>query len=113
MKQVLIYSNRKMSPVVWDASTPELEKQAFLFLFKYLDEEWQCYGDLEEEITMCGTTPREIYEIGCRKSQMKLYKKAKEGDLMACRRLLEDRKDYEYEYWDLVEICEGEIEIKK
>lgn len=34
--RVLLYSNRKMDAILWDASTKDLEAAALLALFKYL-----------------------------------------------------------------------------
>ena len=46
--EVLIYRNRKCDPEIWDISTPERKRKAFLSLFTLLDEHWQVYCDLEE-----------------------------------------------------------------
>ena len=43
MKKVLIYKNRKTSPTVFDISTPEKEKKAYLQLFDIL-EHWNVFN---------------------------------------------------------------------
>lgn len=95
MKMVLIYENRKTDPVVWDASTSELEGKAFLSLFNLLDKEWRVYTDLEENP-----------QSSMFNNQFTLYNKSKEGDIRSCRALLNIRKQYEYEYWSFVRILE-------
>jgi len=96
MKKVLIYENRKTDPICWDASTPELENQAFLALFHLLDEEWDVYLDLKED--------KQPALIG--QNQVALYHKAKQGDVLSCRRLLSQRLRYEYEFWQLIPVRE-------
>ena len=93
MKKVLVYDNRKMDPVIWDASTPELEDKALLALFKFFDE-WNFYEDLRDnpQPTLIGT------------NQYGLYQKAKTGDIVACKRLLGQRKGNEYEFWQILPI---------
>jgi hypothetical protein len=86
--RILQYGNRKMEPIAWDASTPELEAAAFLELFRYFNGDyWQMY-------VASPPTPK----------QKRLYERAKGGDAGAARKLLEMRKDYEYEDWKLVEV---------
>ena len=89
--KVLRYSNRKMDSIAWDASTPELELQAFLSLFRYLDGDyWQMYK-------ASPPTPK----------QKPLYDRAKAGDGGAACKLLEIRKAAGYEYedgWELIEV---------
>lgn len=84
--RVLIYGNRKQDDYIYDVSTPEKEARAFIQLFQYLDEDQDVYaGDLtrEEEV---------------------LYKRAKEGDADAAKKLLTARRTYEYEEWRYGEV---------
>lgn len=87
MKKVLVYGNRKADDIAWDASTPELEADAFLKLFNYLDEEWKVYSceDLRE-------------------AEQKLYDAAKAGDSQAAKKLVTRRKSYEYEEWHFMDV---------
>lgn len=117
MKRILVYENRKVGPSYWDASTEELEAGAMLALFKLLDESWQVYGGLEDAEEMDSARPKG-HPDGCmcqgcaifrkeaaslpgrekdRLQQLELYKRAKKGEAAAARRLLEQRKNYEYE----------------
>jgi len=96
LKKVLIYENRKCDPICWNASNPQLENQAFLSLFRLLDEEWDVYLDLKES--------KQPALIG--QNQVDLYHKAKQGDAFACRRLLSQRKRCEYEFWQIVPVQE-------
>ena len=93
--KVLIYDNRKIDPIVIDASTEEAELAAFMALFKYLKDEWQVYSSLEYVV--------ETSDSGSR-YQSPLYKKACSGCAESARRLLKSRKSYEYEYWSLHEV---------
>jgi len=93
MKQVLIYENRKMDPIVWDASTPELEGKALLGLFNLMDS-WNFYEDLRDNPQPNLT----------KSNQYSLYQKAKEGNVIACKQLLSQRKSYEYEFWQLLPV---------
>lgn len=115
--RILIYSNRKADPVYFDASTEELEAGAYLALFELLDESWRCYDALKEvekpyhqrpwghvDGCMCNEClafrkenkdlPRREEE---RLEQFALYEAAKKGEAFAARKLLDGRKDYEYE----------------
>jgi len=86
MNKVLLYENRKEDPVVWDASSPELEEKAFRSLFNKLDEEYNFYAEL-------------------RKADVNhLYKKAVKGDFKSIKKILTSRINYEYEYWSLINI---------
>lgn len=93
MNKILLYENRKIDPVCWDASTPELENKAFLALFRLL-EEWDVYHDLEEssQPTLIG------------QNAVALYHRAKQGNVLACRGLLNQRRQCEYEYWQLISL---------
>lgn len=128
--KVLKYENRKIDIELFDISTPEKEGAAYLRLFKELDEEWQCYSDLEETEPVlcvpckdgqhkycgkdaagctCVETPECKEENWRRRSrntvsklQQELYKKAKTGDVKAIKRLMTARRDYEYEsVWEV------------
>ncbi len=94
METVLIYSNRKADARVWNVSTPEKRKKAFLSLFTILEDEWDAYSDLQ---MFPNDQPIE---------QVNLYDLAKLGDADAAEKLLTMRKnrDYEYEYWSISEM---------
>lgn len=94
MKKVLIYKNRKIDPLVWDASTPELEAEAFLALFDYLDNSWKVYDNLKEN-------PQPDLMRG---NQFALYNAAKAGHIRACRELLSKRMHNDYEFWQLLPV---------
>lgn len=123
-RRVLIYENRKTDPYYLDASTEELEAGAFLKLFEVLDESWQVYSSLKEAEKPYYKRP-EGHVDGClcdeckafrkeekalpnreqeRLEQFDLYKKAKKGDALSARRLLEKRKDYEYEEFKFAQV---------
>lgn len=95
----------------WNISTPEKESKALQALFKLLDE-WGCYGELKEpDFTQFGgcvhscehheAVPVPEGEKKRLEVQVALYQKAKEGDMKALAQLLERRKNYEYEGWDI------------
>ena len=94
METVLIYSNRKVDARVWNISTPEKRKKAFLSLFSILSDEWDAYADLE------------LFPEDQPVEQVNLYDLAKLGDATAAELLLKMRKDrdYEYEYWSISEV---------
>lgn len=85
MKKILLYENRKVDPVAWDASTPELKKNAFLQLFRLLDEDWQLFTELAD-------------------MQSKVYEDARNGDAQAARKVLNYHKGYEYCNWQMLEV---------
>lgn len=87
MKKVLVYGNRKMDDISWDASTPVLEAAAFLHLFNYLDTTMEVYG-------CCPMT----------KLEQKLYDAAKQGDAQAAQRLVTLRQTAEYEEWHFMDV---------
>jgi hypothetical protein len=100
MTKVLIYENRKCPPVVWDVSTPDQEAAAWLALFHYLDDEWQCYDDLKAP-----DLSQAEYDDGLPpKRQKELYRVAAKGVSDAAKRLLAMRKTYEYENWTIVQV---------
>lgn len=84
MKKVLIYENRKTDAYVWDVTTPELMNNAYISLFRLLDEQLECYDSIRED----GNS-----------NQIQWYKEAKKGDYTNLYRLLEARRGYEYENW--------------
>lgn len=88
MAQTLIYENRKCDPVTWDISTADARAKGFLELFCILRDEWQVYTT-----DYWGDSPSE------QKEQKRLYALAESGDGRAAERLLQTRKDYEYEEW--------------
>lgn len=88
MKRILLYENRKQAPIAYNASTPALELNAFLCLFRYLESEWGCYEDMAEE----------------GKTQQRQYEAAKAGSGLAARKLLKLRQGYEYERWRLLDV---------
>lgn len=90
--KILQYGNRKMEPIAWDASTPELEAAAFLALFQYFD------GDYWRMYTASPLSGR----------QKTLYDRAKGGDAGAAKKLLELRKTYEYEDWSLLDFDDSD-----
>ncbi len=125
MKEILMYENRKSGTYIWDISTPELKDQAFLKLFRVLDEEWNVYFELKElkQPESPGMSREEVeampegsiresaleallkYEKSLKEFRLleedsKLYELAKEGDVSKAKLLLELHRDYEYEKWD-------------
>jgi len=114
--KVLKYENRKADAVLFDISTPEKEAAAYLRLFKILDEEWQCYVDLEEDENLtceacddgqhkyctgrestcsCGTTPecanknhRALVQKEAFEIQRNVYDQAKKGNWYAAKKLM-------------------------
>ena len=85
MKQILVFYN-KHGNCYFDASTPELEREAFLKAFKVGCDE--CFYD----------------EIRGRHAHVKFYSAARRGDYDAAKTLLSLRRDYEYEGWTLESI---------
>lgn len=125
IRRVLVYENRKTDPYYLDASTEELEAGAYLKLFELLDESWQVYGALKEKEEKPYFKKPEGHPDGCmcetcvsyrkeekaiperereRLAQYELYKAAKKGDALAARKLLNQRKDYEYEEFKFVRV---------
>lgn len=122
--KILIYGNRKQDPDMYDISTPEKEAAAYLKLFNYLDEHWQVYCDLEdevEELEVCEPCSKNLHrlcegrcacetEANCKsksryaqdevrvaKAHKRQYDLAKAGDAAAAKKLLNARKENEYE----------------
>lgn len=115
-QKVLVYSNRKVDDVSWPFSSPAQQEKAWRALFKLLRDEWGVYGDLEAEVNVkeyagcdhacvhhnpAAPRSRALREA---RSQKLLYEQAKCGDLDSIERLLELRKDYEYEGWHVLEL---------
>ena len=122
--KILIYGNRKQDPDMYDISTPEKEAAAYLKLFKYLDEHWQVYCDLEddvEDVIVCEPCTANLHrhcegrcaceadpncksksryaldELRIVKSHKRNYDLAKAGDAAAAKKLINSRKENEYE----------------
>ena len=93
--KVLIYDNRKIDPLVIDASTEEAELAAFMALFQYLKEEWDVYSDLED------IGDKAAFHI---RAQAAMYRKAVGGCALSVKRLLTARRTYEYEGWSLHDV---------
>jgi hypothetical protein len=130
MQRVLVYENRKTNgPLIWDASSPALERGAFLDLFNYLNREWEVYSDLidleepkkptltleqiegltegrvkEEALREHKEYKSGLHEFHKSQLQQKLYEKSKVGDANAVKKLLNERKTYEYEHWTLCDV---------
>jgi hypothetical protein len=94
---ILLYSNRKTDPIAWDASTREQKAAAFLALFEYLRDEWQVYDELREPLP---------WDVDKPSRQHVLFQRAQLGDADAAERLLQTRKTYEYEYWQIVSVTD-------
>jgi len=132
MRRVLVYENRKTNgPLIWDVSSPELERGAFLGLFNYLDKEWGVYDfeDLQEpsislNLEQISKLPEgrvkeealkehkernvRLYEFHKSQLQQKLYERSKAGDVNAVKKLLTQRESYEYEHWTLCDVTSKE-----
>ena len=122
--KILIYGNRKQDTDMYDISTPEKEAAAYLKLFAYLDEHWNVYADLEdevEELEVCEPCSKNMHrlcerhcacetEVNCKsnsryeqdevrvaKAHKRQYDLAKAGDAAAAKKLINARKENEYE----------------
>jgi hypothetical protein len=134
--KVLQHGSRKTNPVLYDISTPEKEAAAYLLLFTTLNEDLQCYVDLEDGSNLCEpcTDGQHKYcrggcngdeECSCdstpdcknhnhRALAVKLknqvqrgwYEKALNGDWKAAKMLLTARNDYEYEEIEVLEVTD-------
>ena len=93
MKKVLVYQNRKIDPMIWDISTPELRLKALLALFNML-EKWGYYNDIQSDLA-------DQLEL-----QKRLYEMANEGNPSAAEELLTLRRawSYDYERWDELKV---------
>ena len=87
-EQALIYAPKSGSPLVFFAPDEDGLDAAFLALFRYFDGE---YWDFYSEVP---------------KKQLSLLNKARGGDAKAARKLMEIRRSYEYEYWDVVDLLD-------
>jgi len=128
--KILLYENRKIDPICWDVSTPEKEKAGFLALFNYLDKDWGYYDGLEEwekeladvnellkklnslkeeclkdifqhEKERLKVQKKELEEL---KQRYFMLQKARNGNAVAAKSLLSQRLEYEYEYWQIIEV---------
>lgn len=88
MKKVLVYRDHNCYTYVYDVSTPELELNAFVSLFKLLDEYWR------------------FYDGYLAKDHKLLYESAKSGDASSAKELLNLRIDYEDEGFEILPIQE-------
>lgn len=61
--KMLMYGNRKVDPIYWDASTEEKEQAAYKCLFILLRDDWQCYRDLESDGTELEGREIELKEL--------------------------------------------------
>jgi len=77
---VLIYTNRKIDMMVWPFTTPEERRAAVLALFTYLDTEWEAYSELHDA----------------------RLDRARAGSADAAYYILRERRDYEYETWQII-----------
>ena len=122
VRRVLLYTNRKIDhPVLYDASTEELEAGAVLALFQHLDVDWQVYGDLTEEPYISAFPKGHPDGCMCEQCQyarktradapnakqanvdaLALYERAKQGEAQAAKALLHMRRDGEYQRFDFV-----------
>ncbi|MBA7665289.1 hypothetical protein ES703_73359 [subsurface metagenome] len=128
--EILLYENRKIDPICWDASTPEKKKASLLALFRYFDKR-KFYASLEGFPKGLARAEKEIaafkegkavvnpilYEAfdlqiaACKISlselkasaeQYELLVLARKGDIEAVESLLYWRKNAEYEYFSFV-----------
>lgn len=108
---VIVYEHRKDS-VILDATTFEKWQQSFLWLFRYLRDTWECYGELVEESPSevpPGEDPGMLLEPRIDEElqyQQRLYHAACDGDWAAAYELLHFRKDWEYEGWEEVTLTD-------
>jgi hypothetical protein len=133
MKRVLIYKGED-NFVIWDASTEALLKNAYLSLFNHFDKVQEFYSDINEgelfleeeslkkkEALRDTPTDHPLYreamrataelgrdkdELEGRQIQLWLLGKARAGDDAAAKKILNRRKDYEYENWDVYDVEE-------
>ena len=134
MKRVIVYENRKTDgPLLWDISSPELERGAFLGLFNYLDESLGAYFGLtylhepekpsmsleqieglpqgrlrQEAIAEHRDYERELRQLQGLRPQHELYERSKAGDAGAAKRLLNARQAHEYEQWTIRDVISRE-----
>lgn len=91
--KILVYTNRKVDDEFYDASTPEKENAAYLAVFKTLDEDWQAY---------------EADELSSKHANW--LKQARAGDAESAKRLLKDRRSYQYEHVYEAELVDATTE---
>lgn len=132
--EVLIYGNRKQDDEIYDISTPEKELAAYLVIFKSLDEYWNVYDDIKDvkplaACSLCRPCVAGLHECCTGNeclceltekcisrsryfrsrqmvvlSRMRLYELAKAGDGAAAKKLMNERKNNEYESIRIEEI---------
>ena len=61
--KMLMYGNRKVDSIYWDASTPEKEAAAYKCLFLLLKDDWHCYSYLEGDGTELEGRKLELKEL--------------------------------------------------
>lgn len=140
LTKVLMYENRKVDPICWDASAPKEEAAALLCLVRHF-EDWQFYHMLKgseaelkkideelEQLIVAETPPEHVlhqqaedrkHELEKQRidvkrmvEQYQLYKAAMKGNVKAAEALLYARKQHEYEYWDFMKVM-NPLEKKK
>lgn len=100
MKKILTYSNRKIDDIVWDVSTPKLEKEARKELFKILDKEWQMFSHIEKH-------EENNEEVVCPTCKHKTIKKIKGGLTYDYKRLVDARRGDEFSIRSMLEMVQG------
>lgn len=109
---VIMYGNRKQDPIILDATTFKKWQQCFVWLFHFLKDNWECYGELAEadpSEVPAGEDPGMLVEPRIDKDlqyQQKLYQAACQDDWAAAYELLHSRKDWEYEGWEEVPLTD-------
>ncbi len=114
----------------YDISTPEQEAAAYMRLFLEFDHYWQFYADFEdiEPLTVCEPCLKDLHRHcekdncvcpadscksqaraarqrgGQEQEQKALYDKARAGDSSAAKKLIQIRKDGEYEGTSVIHI---------
>jgi|SRR5208282_5375482 len=135
--KILCYDG-KHAREYYDISTPEQEAAAYMRLFLEFDHYWQFYCELEEleprtacepclkdlhrhcekgncvcAADSCKSQARAARQRGGREQEQKtLYDKAKAGDAAAARKLIELRKDGEYEVAEFIHINDSIKELE-
>ena len=98
MIEILHYDNRKIGPILWDASTPEKKANALLSLFNMLDRDWGFYDSMEER--------DEGISLEQYRRLLDYRNGARCGNANAAELLLRARRDYEYEFWMFIEVVQ-------
>jgi len=116
MNRVMIVAHRKMDPVVYDVSSDALLKATALTVFRFFNDEWLFYAELENTPAQAAEQEDRVVTEGDATSeqppayrdadktllaqQLEWYNAAKNGDAAAALKLLEYRKERAYEYED-------------